>query len=139
MGDSVVGAKYVNMKSYAYSVTRECELKLEISNGKLKIDLENLEKALGIKGGFEIPLQNIVKAGTEALRTGWTETRAPGAHVPGAVKAGTYNTPRGREFWYVTDKGVLVLELEDEPYQRIILSVDGNQKWADRINKATSK
>jgi hypothetical protein len=32
-----------------------------------------------------------------------------------------------------------VLELEDEPYQRIILSVDGNQKWADRINKATSK
>jgi len=114
-------------------------LKLEISNGKLRIDLGNLEKALGIKGGFEIPLQNIVKAGTEALRTGWTETRAPGTHVAGAVKAGTYHTPRGREFWYVTDKGVLVLELEDEFYKRIILSVDGNQEWADRINKATSK
>jgi len=133
------GVKCVNMKGHDYSVTRESELKLEISNGKLRIDLGNLEKALGVKGGFEIPLQNIVKAGTEALRTGWTETRAPGMHVPGAVKAGTYNTPRGREFWYVTDKGVLVLELEDELYKRIILSVDGNQEWADRINKATSK
>jgi hypothetical protein len=114
-------------------------LKLEISNGKLRIDFGNLEKALGVKGGFEIPLQNIVKAGTEALRTGWTETRAPGMHVPSAVKAGTYYTPRGREFWYVTDKGVLVLELEDEPYKRIILSVDGNQEWAERINKAISR
>ena len=127
------------MKSHEYSVTRVSELKLEISNGKLRIDLGNLEKALGVEGGFEIPLQNIVKVGTVAHRTGWEEVRAPGAHLPGVVKAGIYNTPRGREFWYVTDKGVLVLELEDESYKRIILSVDGNQEWADRINKATSK
>jgi len=33
----------------------------------------------------------------------------------------------------------LVLELEDERFKRIVLSVDGNQEWADRINKATSK
>ena len=127
------------MKSRKYSVARESDLKLEISNGRLRIDLENLEKALAIRGGFEIPLENIMKAGTEALRTGWKEIRAPGTHVPGAVKAGTYYTPRGREFWYVTDKGVLVLELENELYKRIVLSVDGNQEWADRINKATSK
>ena len=127
------------MKSRKYSVARESDLKLEISNGKLRIDLENLEKALAIRGGFEIPLENIVKAGTEAQRTGWREIRAPGTHVPGAIKAGTYYTPRCKEFWYVTDKGVLVLELENELYKRIILSVDGNQEWADRINKATSR
>ena len=127
------------MKNRKYSITWESELKLEISNGKLRIDLGNLEKALEIKGGLEIPLENIVKAGTVAHRTGWTETRAPGTHVPGAIKAGTYYTPRGRELWYVTDKGVLVLELENELFKRIILSVDGNQEWADRINKATSK
>jgi hypothetical protein len=127
------------MVSREYSITRESGLKLEISNGKLRIDLGDLEKALGIRGGFEIPLQNIVKAGTEAQRTGWRETRAPGTHVPGAIKAGTYYTPRGREFWYVTDRGVLVLELENELYKRIILSIDGNEEWAERINKATSK
>jgi len=127
------------MKNRKYSITWGSELKLEISNGKLIIDLGDLEKALAIRGGFEIPLQNIVKAGTEAHRTGWKEVRAPGTHLPGVIKAGTYYTPRGREFWYVTEKGVLVLELENEDYKRIVLSVDGNKEWAQRINKATSK
>jgi len=111
-------------------------LKLEISDGKLKIDLGDLEKVLDVRGGFEIPLENIVKAGTEAHRTGWRETRAPGTHLPGAIKAGTYYTPRGREFWYVTEKGVLVLELEHESYTRIVLSMDGNKEWAERISEA---
>jgi len=114
-------------------------LKLEISNVKLRIDLGDLEKALAIRGGFKIPLQNIVKAGTEAHRTGWKEVRAPGTHLPGVIKAGSYYTPRGKEFWYVTDKGVVVLELENEPYQRIILSIDENKEWAERINTAISK
>ncbi len=114
-------------------------MKLEISYGKLKIDLGDLEKVLAIKGGFEIPLENILKVGTEAHRTGWRETRAPGTHVPGAIKSGTYYTPRGREFWYVTEKGVLVLELENEPYKRIVLSIDGNEEWAERIRKAIGK
>jgi hypothetical protein len=122
-----------------YTIARESELKLEISNGKLRIDLGDLEKALAIKGGFEIPLQNIVKAGTEAHRTGWKETRAPGTHLPGTIKAGTYYTPRGKEFWYVTDKGVVVLELENESYKRIILSIDENKEWAEKISKAISR
>jgi hypothetical protein len=114
-------------------------LKLEISDGKLRIHLGDLEKALAIRGGFEIPLEHIVKVGTEAHRTGWREIRAPGAHLPGTIKAGTYYTPRGREFWYVTEKGVLVLELENEPYKRIVLSIDGNKEWVERIREATLK
>lgn len=113
-------------------------MKLEISHGKLRINLGDLEKALDVRGGFEIPLENILKVGTEAQRTGWRETRAPGTHLPGAIKAGTYYTPRGKEFWYVTDKGVLVLELENEPYKRIILSIDGNEEWAARIREVIS-
>lgn len=127
------------MKNRKYSITWGSELKLEISNGKLIIDVGDLEKALAIRGGFEIPLQNIVKAGTEAHRTGWREVRAPGTHLPGVIKAGTYYTPRGKEFWYVTEKGVLVLELQNEAYKRIVLSVDGNKEWAERINEAASK
>ena len=120
-------------------IARENELKLQISDGKLRIDLGDLEKVLAIKGGFEIPLENIVEVGTEAHRTGWKETRAPGTHLPGVIKAGTYYTPRGKEFWYVTEKGVLVLELENETYKRIVLSIDGNTEWAARIRKATLK
>ena len=115
-------------------------MKLEIIKGNLRIDFGDLNRLLGIKGGFEIPLQNIVKAGTEAHRTGWVETRAPGVHLPGTTKSGTYYTPRGKEFWYVTpDKGILVLELEDETYKRIIISIDEKKEWAEKINKAASK
>ncbi len=114
-------------------------MKLEISDRKLRIDLGDLGKILSIRGGFEIPLDNIVKVGTEAYRTGWREIRAPGTHVPGAIKAGTYYTPRGKEFWYVTEKGVLVLELENESYKRIVISIDNNEEWAERIKKGTTE
>jgi hypothetical protein len=59
---------------------------------------------------------------------------APGTFLPGAIKAGTYYTPRGREFWYVTkDKDYLVLELQDEPFKKIILTLEQNQLWVQRI------
>ena len=114
-------------------------MKLEISDGKLKIDLGDLGKVLVIRGSFEIPLDHILKVGTEAHRSGWAETRVPATHVIGATKAGVYNTPRGMELWYVTEKGVLVLELEDELYKRIVLSIDRNEEWAERIRKAIGK
>jgi hypothetical protein len=31
--------------------------------------------------------------------------RAPGTYVPGLIKAGSYYTSRGREFWFVTRGG----------------------------------
>jgi hypothetical protein len=30
------------------------------------------------------------------------QLRAPGTHVPGLIKAGSYYTSRGKEFWFVT-------------------------------------
>jgi len=50
-----------------------------------------------------------------------TQFTIHGTYLPEVIKAGTYYTPRGKEFWYVTKKGCLVLELRDEPYKRIIL------------------
>jgi hypothetical protein len=113
-------------------------MKLTIYNEKLKIDLKDLQKVLAIRGGFKIPLEHIVKATTETPETSWREIRAPGTYLPGVIKAGTYYTPRGREFWYATKKGCLVLELKNESYKRIVLSIDGNKQWAERINKAIS-
>ena len=105
----------------------------------MRIDLSDLEKVLAIKRDFEIPLEHIVEVRTEVPETSWREIRAPGTYLLGVIKAGTYYTPRGKEFWYVTKKGCLVLELRDEPYKRIILSVDRYKQWAERIKKAISK
>ncbi len=61
-----------------------------------------------IKRDFEISLEHIVEVRTEAPETSWREIRAPRTYLPGVMKAGTYYTPRGKEFWYATKKGCLV-------------------------------
>lgn len=62
--------------------------------------------------------------------------RAPGTHLPGVIKAGTYYTRQGREFWYVTAQRFLSFELHQEPYQKIVLTTEHNQAWADRLTQA---
>ena len=114
-------------------------MKLTIYEGKLRIGFGNFERVLAVKRGFEIPLEHIVEVKTEAPKTSWKEIRFPGTYVPGVIKAGTYYTPRGKEFWCVTKKGCLVLELRNEPYKRIVLSVERYEQWAERINKAVSE
>ena len=76
-----------------------------------------------------------MSATTAEPQNSWTDIKAPGTHVPGVIKAGTYYTRRGKEFWYViADAKFLTLELHDEPYQKIVLTLDGHEDWANRIN-----
>ena len=89
----------------------------------------NLEKT------FEIPLERIESASTEEPPSDWLELRAPGTFFPGLIKAGTYYTLRGKEFWYVTqDRNYLVLKLRDFDFQTIVLTLDNAASWSERIN-----
>jgi hypothetical protein len=57
--------------------------------------------------------------------------------IPGLIKAGTYYTDKGKQFWLVTKgKGILNIELKNESYKRIILGIDNNVKWAKKISDA---
>jgi len=112
-------------------------MKINIDNGKLKIKLSVLEKFASIRGSFEIPLEHIEKATTETPQSSWGDMRTLGTNFPSLVRAGTYRTKRGKEFWYVTkNKNYLVIELKDESYKRIILSSSDNHYWAEMINKS---
>lgn len=114
-------------------------MNLSITGNQLSIDLEWYEQlwAFTLNKTMSIPLDHIEKVTAEEPQSTWAELRAPGTFLPGIIKAGTYYTRRGKEFWYVTkDKDYLTLELIDEPYIRIILTVDNNQAWIDRINQA---
>lgn len=111
-------------------------MKIRISDGRLKIDFGLSEKIVSVKGSFQIPLAHIVKASTVAPRAAWYEARI-GTYVPGLIRAGTIYPKRGREFWFVIkNKDILTVELKDEPYRRIVMSVDMNDYWADKINDA---
>lgn len=113
-------------------------MELNLTNQKLSISLDWVEQllALSLTNRFEIPVAHITHASTTEPQSLWTEIRAPGVFLPGVVKAGTYYTGQGKEFWYVAkNHSYLTIELQDEPYHRIVLTIDDNEFWAERINE----
>jgi len=113
-------------------------MNLKITAHQLQIELEWYEQlwAFYLPKTIEIPLEHIEQATTEEPLSTWLEIRAPGTFLPGVIKAGTYYTKQGKEFWYVTkEKDYLTLELKDEPFKRIILTLEQNDIWVERINQ----
>ncbi len=102
---------------------------LHIENGNLLIGLSFWEKVWGFHGSFRIPLSHIIGMKREIPVTSWKELRVPGSFIPGVIKAGTYFTPRGKEFWYVTrwGKQYITIELQNERYRRIVLGLPESQ------------
>lgn len=95
------------------------------------------EKILGVHWSFKIPILDIIAVHTQKPTIYYfKEIRAPGTFLPGLIKAGTYFTQKGREFWYVTRKNTfLTLELNQGFYKRIILSIDDSEKIKEKIKK----
>ncbi len=114
-------------------------MNFSIVDNKLRIDLDWYEQlwAFTWDKTFEIPLVHIENATTNEPPSSWTEIRAPGTFLPGVIKAGTYYTPRGKEFWYVTkDRDYLVLEMRDESFKKMIFTLDQSQWWVEQILQA---
>lgn len=115
-------------------------MNLKITDNKLQlqIELEWYEQlwSFHLSKTIEINIERIKRASTEEPQSNWTEIRAPGTFLPEVIKAGTYYTNRGREFWYVTkNRDYLTLELQDEYFKRIILTISDSSAWAERIEQ----
>lgn len=109
-------------------------MKLQIINDTLEIHFSMTEKILAIHGSMQIPLSHIVQATGMLLEPTWKQIRMPGTTLPGIIKAGTYFTNRGKEFWYLTrGNEVLRLELKDEFYDRVILGIKDSSFWTSRL------
>ncbi|BCL38387.1 hypothetical protein [Nostoc sp. MS1] len=111
-------------------------MQLNIINNQLQIEFTWKEQLLAVR--FQklwlIPLAHIKQATVGKPQSSWKELRAPGSFIPGIIKAGTYYTDRGKEFWYVNrDTNYLIIELEDESYQRIILTIENNTYWQQQL------
>ncbi|MBW4520132.1 MAG: hypothetical protein KME16_10590 [Scytolyngbya sp. HA4215-MV1] len=114
-------------------------MNLALTPTHLTISLEWYEQlwAFTLTQQFVIPLTHIIRATTEEPQSNWAEIRAPGTFLPGVIKAGTYYTRQGKDFWYVNDdKNYLTLELRNESYNRIILTLPESAFWAERIHSS---
>lgn len=113
-------------------------MNISIVGDKVRIELEWYEQLWAFTWDkiWEIPLSHIESVTSAEPQSSWAEIRAPGTSLPGVIKAGTYYSSRGKEFWYVTrQKDYLTLELKEESFRRIILTIDNSEEWVSRINQ----
>ena len=109
-------------------------MKVFFDDCNLYIKFSLIEKILGVHGSFTIPLDAISEIHTDEFMHLSHGLRFPGTFFPGLIKAGTYLTNRGKEFWYATrNKKFLRIELREGFYERIIISVNENKSIKNEI------
>ncbi|AFY68858.1 hypothetical protein Pse7367_0552 [Thalassoporum mexicanum PCC 7367] len=115
---------------------------LSITNQKFRLELDQwYEKlfAFHFGGIITVPIEHITAVSTTKPEFSWKTLRAPGTGLPGVLMAGTFYTENGREFWYIKrDPNYLVIDLKDEYYKRIVLTLDNHEFWAERISQTIS-
>lgn len=100
--------------------------RIVISDKQLIVEPQGLDKLWSLRQRIVVPLRH-VRAATvvdrAALQSG-LQLRAPGTYVPGVIKAGTFYSDGERSFWLARRASqLLVIELEHEPYARLILEL----------------
>lgn len=103
---------------------------IEVDATHLRLRLSPIERLLAGRRRSElvVPLERIEGVSTRRPDRQRKRLRWPGTHIPSLIKAGTYVSAAGREFWYVTrDRDYLVVSIagRDERYCRLVLTLDG--------------
>lgn len=97
---------------------------LTIESGEVAVELSLLEKLGAMHGDLHFPRSAV--RNVRVTSTPWNELRgmrAPGTGVAGVIMLGTMRSLVGKDFCAVyRRRPAIVIELEDQPYQRLILS-----------------
>ncbi|MEU4644693.1 hypothetical protein [Micromonospora sp. NPDC023814] len=105
----------------------------------LVVEIEGLDKLWALKSRLTIPLVNVRGATADpGIVKEPKGLRAPGAHLPGVIVAGTFHTDGERVFWDVRDPAkAVVIELTDERYNRLVVQVSDPRATVRLIEEAT--
>ncbi|WP_437598585.1 hypothetical protein WMF28_38175 [Sorangium sp. So ce590] len=113
-------------------------MQLRMDGDRLTLTLEGVERLWAVKlAPIVVPREHVTRAEATLPPATWRQIRAPGTALPGLIKAGTYYTDRGKEFWYTVRRrkhNPLTIELEGESYRRLVLTIDDSTGWIARIN-----
>lgn len=115
--------------------------RISIDGPDLTVDVQGLDKLWALKSRLTIPLSHVrgatVDPGILHEPKGW---RAPGTHLRGVIVAGTFHKDGGRVFWDVRDANkAVVIELEDDTYQRLVIEVDDPRSTVELIERAVAR
>ena len=111
---------------------------VSFDSSHLTVELTPAEKVAGLHGDVTVPLTAItdVKVVPDALAA-TRGLRAPGAHLPGVRKIGTWRTKAGAEF-VVAGRGQagVRLTLTGQKLASLLVGDDDAEALADRIRAA---
>src|SRR4051794_33406565 len=100
--------------------------------------MQGLDKLWALKSRLEVPLAHVRGATADpGVVKEPKGIRAPGAHVPGVLTAGTFHIDGERVFWDVHDpEKAVVIELDDERYARLVVQVDDPRATVALVERA---
>lgn len=116
-------------------------IQIHVESASIQVRLSSLTGVLAVKRRLEIPLHLVVDATAvdrKAIPSGdGTWLRAPGTHIPGLIRYGSYGRKPHREFWAVLrPRRVLVIAVRDWDYVRVILGMADPDSPAAAIGAA---
>lgn len=116
-------------------------VEVSIQGEKAVFSVQGWDKLWALRSQLEIPLEHIRDVHTDASpKMGWFQgLKVLGTHVPNVFRAGTFYQDGGWVFWDVlhTDK-VIVVELHDECFQRLVIEVADPAAEVQKVKQAVA-
>ncbi|VEG54347.1 Uncharacterised protein [Mycolicibacterium aurum] len=102
---------------------------------EVEVRLSTLEKIAGMRRDFRVPVSAVTDVAViDQPMAAVTGVRAPGAHVPGRVKIGTWRGRDGKTFASARAGVPAVrVDLVGQPFRQLVISVPDAKTVADRI------
>ncbi|MEY3406381.1 MAG: hypothetical protein RLZZ556_453 [Actinomycetota bacterium] len=115
--------------------------KLSITTTALKFEIGVFEAIRAVRSSFEIPIQKVRGATDDSRYLGFSEVglRSPGTGFPGLIAEGTFRK-RGQKVLSLWRRGqqIVVIELDDSKWDRIILGCEDAKALAKQINSVVA-
>lgn len=113
--------------------------KITITEAAMLIEPQGLDKIWSLTRSIQIPWSHVRGAtydpGMKSEPKGW---RGPGLRA-GQKLSGTFHADGGNQFWNVNGfENTVVIELTDEHFERLVLSLDNAHQQVAEINKRAS-
>ena len=114
---------------------------ISVSDNKLVVEMQGWDKLWALKSRLEIPIEHIkaVRADPDIAKSPGKGIRTLGTYLPGVITAGSFRQEGDRVFWNVhRPENVIVIELHDEHYAKLVIEVPEPSVAVATINNALS-
>lgn len=110
---------------------------VSIAGDRLTVRPRGLDRLWGFRRKIDVPFTHVRVATVDPeARRGARGLRGPGLAIFGKY-VGTFYRDGERTYWNVSGRGTaIVIELADEHFSRLIVSVQGADALVDRINNS---